>query len=187
VKAKPAAVAAVLAADEAEDSALSRGQRKRQSKKNQYLKKEQLILSSLKLQKDDEEKKRLFGLNALRDALLSSVQAQKQTQKQQTDNDADTKEESVLKTNKSRQKLVGKEVTQMSLVLQHPEFQADPFAAMREHLENTIAKDKELHKKEAYQHVKERADKITKKKAVKKEHGVKKKRNKFNATRSKSR
>ena len=45
----------------------------------------------------------------------------------------------MLKTNHSKQKLVQKEAAQMSLVLQHPAFQQDPFDAIRQHLRNTSA------------------------------------------------
>jgi hypothetical protein len=72
----------------------------------------------------------------------------------------------------------------MNLVLQHPSFQADPFATIREHLTNTLAKDCAQQKKEQVQHVRERKEKEEKKKAVKKEQGIKKKRKKFKATRS---
>ncbi|KAL2622922.1 hypothetical protein R1flu_003127 [Riccia fluitans] len=42
-------------------------------------------------------------------------------------------------TNKSHQKVVVKETKQLAAVLAHPEFQADPFAAIQQHLSNTLS------------------------------------------------
>ena len=53
--------------------ALSRGQRKRQAKRDQYLKREHMIMTSLKLKREDEQKKRIDGLDSIREALLASV------------------------------------------------------------------------------------------------------------------
>jgi hypothetical protein len=41
-------------------------------------------------------------------------------------------------TSKKRQKLVAEETHHMQQVLQHPAFMADPFAALQEHLKNTV-------------------------------------------------
>jgi hypothetical protein len=168
---------------------LSRGKRKRLAKRGQYLKKERLILSSLKLTKEEEQKKRIDGLDAIKEALLATV---KKTETSDTATETVEKEEekeeeklSMLRTNKSRQLLMQKEVAQMSLVLQHPSFQADPFATIREHLNNSLTKDVANQKKEQVKHVRERKEKEEKKKAAKKESGIgKKKRKKFKATRS---
>jgi ABC-type dipeptide/oligopeptide/nickel transport system ATPase component len=172
-------------------SNVSRGQRKRQAKRDQYLRKEKLILSSLKLKTEQEQKKRIDGLDAIKEALLATVKKSSSSSKAgtavQTDNIEDKEEEkpNMLKTSKSRQLLMQKEVAQMSLVLQHPAFQADPFATIREHLTNTLAKDSANNKKEQAQHLRERKEKEEKKKAVKKEQGIKKKKGKkFKATRS---
>ena len=53
---------------QAEDG-LSRGQRKRNAKKEQYLRRENMILSTLALRRKDEQKKRIDGLDALKEAL----------------------------------------------------------------------------------------------------------------------
>jgi hypothetical protein len=167
---------------------LSRGKRKRLAKRGQYLKKERLILSSLKLTKEEEQKKRIDGLDAIKEALLATVKKTEGGTTSETAEQKEGKEEeklNMLKTNKSRQLLMQKEVAQMNLVLQHPSFQADPFATIREHLTNSLTKDVANQKKEQVKHVRERKEKEEKKKAVKKENGIgKKKRKKFKATRS---
>lgn len=172
-----------------QEQGLSRGQRKRLAKREQYLKKERLVLNSLKLKHAEEQMKRIDGLDAIKDALIATLT--KDTAKEgEQDNDetSETLEKHVIKTNKARKSLVEKETAQMNLVLQHPRFQADPFATIREHLQNTLTKDAQKNAKEAEKHVKERDEKRQQKKAIKKENGVKKKkRKKFNATRSKGR
>jgi ABC-type dipeptide/oligopeptide/nickel transport system ATPase component len=179
------AAAVTTAATASNDTSnLSRGKRKRLAKRGQYLKKEQLILSSLKLTKEEEQKKRIDGLDAIKEALLATVKKTSGTATAESKEEKEDEKVNMLKTNKSRQLLMQKEVAQMNLVLQHPSFQADPFATIREHLTNTLAKDSAKQKKEQVQHVRDRKEKEEKKKAVKKEQGIKKKRKKFNATRS---
>jgi hypothetical protein len=181
-----AAPTGTVAAHSNDDSNLSRGKRKRLAKRGQYLKKERLILSSLKLTKVEEQKKRIDGLDAIKDALLATVKKTEGTATVESKEEEEKEEEKVnmLKTNKSRQLLMQKEVAQMNLVMQHPSFQADPFETIREHLKNTLAKDCAQQKKDQVKHVRERKEKEVQKKAVKKEQGIKKKRKKFNATRS---
>ena len=43
-------------------------------------------------------------------------------------------------TSKKRQKLVADETSHMKAVLAHPAFIADPFAALQEHLQNTVSR-----------------------------------------------
>lgn len=163
-------------------AAPSRGQRKRLAKREQYLRKERLVLSSLKLKRQDEQKKRIDGLDALKQALLDTVSDKVEAEA------ADEEKPNLLKTNKSRKQMVESEVNHMSLVQQHPAFKADPFATIREHLTNTLAKDKVKLENEARQHAKDRKAKEEQKKVVKKDQGIKKKRGKrFKATRSKTR
>jgi len=173
-----------------QEQVLSRGQRKRLAKREQYLKKERLVLNSLKLKHAEEQKKRIDGLDAIKEALIATVTKETAKEGKEDDNDETSKaeEKHMIKTNKARKSLVEKETAQMNLVLQHPRFQADPFATIREHLQNTLAKDAQKNAKEAEKHVKERDEKRQQKKAIKKDNGVKKKkRKKFNATRSKGR
>lgn len=168
-------------ANNEEDQTLSRGQRKRMAKRDQYLKREKLVMSALKLKKEEEQKKRIDGLDAIKEALMATISR---------DSDKEEKETpkvNFLKTSKSRNELVEKEVTQISLVLDHPAFQADPLATIREHLKNTLANDAAQQKKQAILHEKERREKEEQKKIAKKEQNIKKKRRKFKATKSKAR
>jgi len=110
---------------------LSRGQLKRLEKRQRFLKKEKMILASLKLRHKEDQAKRIDGVDALKEA-LSEVKT--------------AKEEPIKipppTTNKAKRSLVQKETAQLNLVLQHPQFQADPITTMKEHLENTIQKAK---------------------------------------------
>jgi Ribosome biogenesis protein SLX9 len=148
--------------DEPTNSApLSKGQRKRQAKRDQYMRKERMILSSLQVKHAEEQAKRIDGLDAIKQALLATVASNSQPR---DGNDAQSKKappgatqasvastataattapatatnSSLLQSNRGRKLLLEKELTQMNLVLQHPSFQSDPFATMREHLQNTI-------------------------------------------------
>jgi Ribosome biogenesis protein SLX9 len=117
---------------------LSKGQRKRQAKRDQYLQKEKMILSSLQVKHAQDQAKRIDGLDALKEALLATV-AQPAT----TSLDASTKSTtatnaSLLQSNRGRKLLLEKEAVQMNLVWQHPSFQANPLEAIREHLQNTL-------------------------------------------------
>ncbi|EJK54129.1 hypothetical protein THAOC_26309 [Thalassiosira oceanica] len=51
--------------------ALSRGQRKRLAKREQYLKREKMVMSSLKLKQIDEQKGKIDGFDLLKEALPS--------------------------------------------------------------------------------------------------------------------
>lgn len=161
---------------------LSRGQRKRAAKREQYLRKERMIMSSLTLKRKEDQKNRIDGLDAIREALLNTASAANAAKTMKSNSAT-----AVVKTNKSRQLLVRKEVAQMNLVLQHPAFKADPFAAIQEHLKNTHAKDSDQQKKAAILRVRQRKQKEEEKKARKKEQGVKRHKKKFRATRSKTR
>jgi hypothetical protein len=114
---------------------LSRGQKKRQTKKLQYLKREQLVLSSLRLRREQDQKSRIDGLDAVRAALLDAA-AETATKPAPISVRGGS---SLLRTVASRQKLMRREAAQMSLVLQHPSFQQDPFGAIQLHLKNTAA------------------------------------------------
>jgi hypothetical protein len=163
---------------------LSRGQRKRLAKREQYLRKERMVMSSLKLKREEEQKKRIDGLDAIKEALMATVTAaddKKGFMEEQ-------KPRSMLRTNRGKKKLLEKESAQMNLVLQHPRFQADPFATIQEHLKNILEKDAEKRKKEEVEHAKHLKKAAEQKKALKKEQGIKRRRKKkFKAARSKAR
>lgn len=108
---------------------LSRGQRKRQAKREQYFKREKMILSTLRLQREDEQKNRLDGLDALKEALTTTTFSQGTTSSQQAQ----------PASNKVRNNICRREVQHMNLVLQHPAFQSNPFEAIQQHLRNTLA------------------------------------------------
>ena len=177
---KVAAAARAESSDKDGPQGLSRGQRKRQAKRDQYLQREKMILSSLMLKREEEQKKRIDGFDNLKKALL-------ETEETKVAESTEEAKSTAIKSNKSRKNLVAKEVTQMNLVMQHPAFKADPFATIRQHLQNILSKDVEQQKKQAEDHLKERRKLEEEKKAAKKESGAKKKRSKFKATRSKAR
>jgi ABC-type dipeptide/oligopeptide/nickel transport system ATPase component len=189
VQASPSLLTAKQASEPAkipeatDETNLSRGQRKRLAKREQYLRKEKIVLSSLKLRHQDEQKKRIDGLDAIKEALLSTVSP---IQDEPKISDLSKIKPNLMISNKSKKSLVAREVSQMSLVLQHPAFQADPFATIREHLKNTLAKDERQQKKEEIQYQKERVKKAEEKKIAKKKSGAKRKRKKFKATRSRA-
>jgi hypothetical protein len=119
---------------------LSRGQRKRQAKREQFLKKERMILSSLMLQRREDQKKRIDGLDAIKQALMDTA-SRGDKNASATDSMAEPQVQHVS-TNKAKQKLVAKEVEHMNLILQHPAFKKDPFETMQEHLRNTLAEER---------------------------------------------
>jgi ABC-type dipeptide/oligopeptide/nickel transport system ATPase component len=170
-----------------EADGLSRGQRRRQAKRDQYLKREQMVLSSLKLKVEEDQKKRIDGLDAIREALLNTTK-----QSQSATSGAADKPKPGLHgtTSKSKMKLITSEVSHFNLVLQHPAFRANPFATMQEHLRNTLAKHKEQQQEEAQQRAKSEDEDRNKQKLIKKEQlqGTKaKSRKKFKATRTRNR
>lgn len=128
---------------------LSRGQRKRLLKREQYLKREKMILSTLKLQRSQEQKGRLDGLDAIKEALVETIQ--KSREKSSTDRNTNAQESSssstmiekheIAKTNKAKMDIAQKELTHLNLVLQHPSFVSNPFATMQEHLKNSLSEN----------------------------------------------
>ena len=151
-KAAAAAAAPITTADlpsaEGGDG-LSRGQKKRLAKREQYLRKERLVMGSLQLKKKEEQAKRIDGLDAIKEALMATTRAddeddKKQQQQQQQPN--------LLKSQKSRQTLLQRESNQLQLVMQHPAFQADPLATIRQHLQNSLAPQAAQRQQEQVQH-----------------------------------
>jgi hypothetical protein len=130
---------------------LSRGQRKRLLKREQYLKREKMILSTLKLQRIQDQKGRLDGLDAIKEALADTIHKSREQQSSSTDptNAQDPssrlmeKQQETAKTNKAKMDLAQKELTHLNLVLQHPSFVSNPFATMQEHLKNSLSEKAE--------------------------------------------
>lgn len=145
-----------------DDKQLSRGQRKRQAKKDQYLRRQKLVLSSLQLQHEDDQKKRIDGLDALKEALLQSTNGELGAP-------ATDAPHSMLRTSKNKKELTAREVTHFGLVLEHPSFQSNPFATIKEHLKNTLAVSAQDVKEQSALRDKEIAAKDEEKKRIKKE------------------
>lgn len=163
-------------------SSLSRGQRKRNAKREQYLKREQMILSTLSLRRKEEQTKRIDGLDALKDALsgLSSDGKKSDDPKTSTHTKNQEAENTVaITTNKAKKELAAKEITHMNLVLQHPSFKENPFATIQEHLKNTLSDQKQQQTKQFIQNKKEQ-QKQEKLKQQKKKEKLTKARNSVN-------
>lgn len=155
---------------------LSRGQKKRLAKREQYLRKEKLVMGSLLLKKQEEQAKRIDGLDAIKQALISAAkQGGDETEK------SSTQPQNFLKSEKSRQSLLQRESNQLQLVMQHPAFQNDPLATIREHLTNKLAPQAAQREQEQAQH--EREQREAQKNAPKR---VKRKKHRARPTRSKS-
>jgi len=149
---------------------LSRGQRKRQAKREQYLKREKMILSTLKLQKMEEQKNRIDGLDAIKEALVQTIKENQQRKEQlEKGGNANSETNLVLKTNKLKKNVAEKEMNHLNLVLQHPSFKSNPFATMQEHLRNTLAGQAKEQEAAASKERKEEAIKAQERKEAKKE------------------
>mmetsp|Transcript_17527 Transcript_17527/g.48623 ORF Transcript_17527/g.48623 Transcript_17527/m.48623 type:complete len:240 (-) Transcript_17527:394-1113(-) len=163
---------------------LSRGQRKRLAKRERFLQKERLILSTLKLKKDEEQSKRIDGLDAIREALVGTVaKGGKESAKQQQQTQSQ-----IVKSNKGKRYLAAKEINHFNLVSQHPAFQSDPFATLQQHLQNTFADQAKRLQQQTETRNREDAKQKEERTQLKKEQlqGRRKKRKKFKAGRSKA-
>ena len=157
-------------ADVPKTQQLSRGQRKRQAKRGQFLKKEKMILSSLLLRRQEEQKKRIDGLDAIKQALMGATA---KSTDDQNPNNILIKSVHHITTNKAKRKLVAKEIEHVNLILQHPSFQKNPFETMQEHLRNTLADDRKQHEILSKERTEEEKRKVESKRAAK--YGIKKK------------
>lgn len=140
---------------------LSRGQRKRQAKREQFLRKEKMILSSLMLQRQEEQKKRIDGLDAIKQALMDA------TGQDSNKNSSEVKPAQHVTTNKAKRKLVAKEIEHVNLILQHPSFKANPLETMQEHLRNTLAEDRKQHEMKSKKRTEQEKQKTESKRAEK--------------------
>ena len=129
----------------APEDQISRGQRKRQAKRDQYLKRQNLVLSTLQLKRIEDQKTRIDGLDALKAALLATRNSDSSsTTTTRTTTLTTTKPSHALDRNQSKMELTAREVHHMELVLEHPAFSANPFATIQEHLRNTLKDQKKL-------------------------------------------
>ena len=82
------------------------------------------------------EKSTLLGaVDGMRSSLEELLAA---NERQQRDQVAGADQGPSAITSKKRQKLVAEETAHMQQVLEHPAFVADPFAALQEHIKNTV-------------------------------------------------
>jgi hypothetical protein len=151
---------------------LSRGQRKRLAKRENYLRKERLILSSLKLQRHEEQQRRIDGLDAMKQALMSSSIISKMG------NLNERMSIQAVTTNKAKRRLVAEEVEHLSLVLQHPAYKQNPFATMQEHLHNMLAKERKTQEATSRQRRQKEKQEREENLQLKKEEGLKRKKSK---------
>jgi hypothetical protein len=109
---------------------LSRGQRKREKRKAAFLKKVAFGHEALKLHNEEQKKQGVDGLGSLTSCLPSLEEAKSNNQKIKN---------AGIKTNKSKTRVAASEIKLLHQVHEHPAFQADPFAALQEHLQNTMS------------------------------------------------
>ncbi len=124
--------------DDGDKKILSRGQRKRLAKREQYLKRDKMIMSSLRVKREEEQRGRIDGLDAIKEALTQTIKMSQKLDEAELDHTSKQNEESA-KSNKGKKHIAQKELTHFNLVLQHPSFKANPFETMQEHLKNTLA------------------------------------------------
>ena len=134
---------------------LSRGQRKRLHKREQYLKREKMVLSSLRLAALEEQKGKIDGLDAIREALIgtSGVSTSTKTSKTSAKSTAYAPSSNSCNTNKSKKTLANTDISHMGLVLEHPSFQQNPFVAIQQHLRNSLAPQAEKLQAESIQRI----------------------------------
>ena len=169
----------VESAKEEHESTLSRGQRKRLAKREQYLKREKMVMSSLRLQRLEEQKGKLDGLDAIREALgeassstsptKSMIAAAKEIMSNSNTRQNGNTTKKIINTNKSKKTLAATEITHMSLVLQHPSFKNNPFESIQQHLRNSLSNDAQKLKLDSIKRNEEDGKAAVKKKEERKE------------------
>ena len=110
-------------------------------------------MSSLQLKKADEQQRRIDGLDAMKSALMGTTATAAAAVAGK--NMPKKKEAPKPTSNKAKKAIVASEVEHMKLVLEHPAYQQDPLATLREHLQNSLANDRkqqEIASKERLQH-----------------------------------
>lgn len=117
---------------------LSKGQRKRQAKRMQYLKRERLIQSSLSLRRKSEPQDAM-AVDSLKDAIGVVDASTKNMTTSRGNHSGHHFSSKRVKSNRGKKRLQNEEVMHMSLVLQHPQFKEDPFGTLQEHLKNSVA------------------------------------------------
>ena len=130
-----------------------------------------MVMSSLRLQRLEEQKGKLDGLDLIREALgeATSSLVESQTTKIPTTTQNQRKKDIKCNTNKSKKTLAATEITHMGLVLQHPSFKSNPFSAIQQHLRNSLSSDREKLNAESKKRNAEESTLIAKKKELRKE------------------
>lgn len=141
--------------DDGHTESLSRGQRKRLAKREQYLKRERMVMSSLRLKRLEEQKGKLDGLDAIREALASTTTSSSDAVSREAQSSPQSTEKLSSHTVKAKKNLANEEIGHMGLVLEHPSFVENPFAAIQQHLRNSLESDAEVLKAESLKREKE--------------------------------
>ncbi|GAB9473710.1 Cystathionine gamma-synthase [Globisporangium polare] len=120
--------------DGGDNSALSRGQRKRMKRRTAFMKKMGLV-QRVTQEKAKEQKQQEQGMFAdLAELQASLFQSDKDAKKSSASVPLQKKKMS----GKQRQKLAVRELVHLKAVHSHSSFQGNPFAAIQMHLQNTV-------------------------------------------------
>lgn len=124
-----------------DNSALSRGQRKRMKRRTAFMKKMGLV-QRVTQEKAKEEKKQEQGvfadLEELQASLFVSDKDAAKSKKGASASAAAVPLQKKKMSGKQRQKLAVRELVQLKAVHSHSSFQGNPFAAIQMHLQNTV-------------------------------------------------
>ena len=109
------------------------------------------------LKKLEEQKGKLDGLDAIKEALTSTTSTAKEAHAS-AHTSTHAVEHLSSHTVKAKKNLANSEIGHMGLVLEHPSFKENPFAAIQQHLRNSLESDAERLQEESLKREKE--DKI---------------------------
>mgnify|MGYP000067512189 FL=1 len=123
---------------------LSRGQLKRKERREKFLKRLEAVDNSLRLSSNNsknssDRKKSVFDVRHFDDAFTDGKGAKADSAKLEVEESKQLKQ----LTNEKKKKVAIRELEQMKLVMEHPQFVANPFATMMDHLNNTLAPGKQ--------------------------------------------
>ena len=117
-----------------DDNNLSRGQKKRLARRSEFLKKLEVVNSSLKIGEKAKAKK----VGTFQQPMLSLKDALSNLEKKELEKKEALRNKPQFVSNKSKKNVALTELSHFKLVLQHPTFQSDPFSTIMEHLDNTL-------------------------------------------------
>ena len=113
-----------------------------------------MVMSSLRLKRLEEQKGKLDGLDAIKEALASTTSTS-DTVCREAQSSSQSTEKLTSHTVKAKKNLANSEIGHMGLVLEHPSFVENPFAAIQQHLRNSLESDAEVLKAESLKREKE--------------------------------